>query len=67
MVLDGENHRVAGGHEGALLDGNQHLPEADLGCEGVAVVDDGVAIVTIPTIQLNTSTARQQYLSVELH
>ena len=57
MVLNGEDDGVAGGHKGALLDGYQHLSEADLGGEGVAMVDDGEAVVAIPTVQLDTSAS----------
>ena len=67
VVLNGEDDGVAGGHKGALLDGYQHLSEADLGGEGVAMVDDGEAVVAIPTVQLDTSASWQQNLSVQLH
>jgi len=54
VVLDGEDQRVWGGLEGVLLDGVNHVRKEQLGGEGVAVVDDGLAIVAIPAVQLNT-------------
>ena len=62
MILDGENNWVGGGDKSTFLDDNQHILEADLGGEGVSVVDYRIAIVTIPTIQFNTSTPREQNL-----
>ena len=62
MVLYGQDDGVGRGHEGALLDGHQHLAEADLGGEGVAVIDDRVAVVAVPAVQLHTSAAGQEDL-----
>ena len=62
MILDGENNWVGGGDKSTFLDDNQHILEADLGGEGVSVVDYRIAIITIPTIQFNTSTSREQNL-----
>ena len=50
MVLNGQNHRVGGVHEGALLDGDENLSEADLAGESVAVVDDGLPLTSIPAV-----------------
>ena len=50
MVLDGENNWVGGGDKRTFLYDNQDILEADLGGEGVSVVDYRIAIVTIPTI-----------------
>ena len=62
MVLDRENHRVGRGHEGAFFDGEEDLPEAYLGGEGVAVVDDREAVISVPAVQLDTAAAGQQDL-----
>ena len=62
MVLYGQDDGVGRGHEGALLDGHQHLAEADLGGEGVAVVDDREPVVPVPAVQLHTAAAGQQGL-----
>ena len=67
MILNGQNHRVGRVHEGALLDGDENLPEADLAGESVSVVDDGAAVVSIPAVQLHTPTASEKDLPVELH
>ena len=65
MVLNGQDHRVGRVDEGTLLDGNEDLPEADLAGEGVAVVDDRVAVVAVPAVQLHTSAAGQEDLKNE--
>ena len=67
MILNGQNHGVGRVDEGTLLDGNEDLPEADLAGEGVAVVDDGTPVVSIPAVQLHTATAGEEDLPVELH
>ena len=35
------------------------LPERDLGGEGVAVIDDGLAVIAVPAVEFNTSATAQ--------
>lgn len=67
MVLDGKNKWVWGGDKGTFLDDNQDIFEADLGGEGVSMVDYRIAIITIPAIQFDTSTPREQNLLQHEH
>ena len=67
MVLNGQDHRVGRVDEGTLLDCNEDFSEADLAGEGVAVVDDGTPVVSIPAVELHTATACEEDLPVELH
>ena len=67
MILNGQNHGVGRTDKGALLDCDENLPEADLAGEGVAVVDDGTAVVAIPAVELDTPAAGEEDLPVELH
>ena len=46
MHLEREHHRVSGGDEGEVGDGDDHILELDLGGEGQAVVDSGLAVGT---------------------
>ncbi len=62
MVLDREDDGVGGGEEGAFVDGVHDLTEGDLGCEGVTVVNHRITVISIPTIQLHTTTAREEDL-----
>ena len=41
-------------------------PEGDLGGKGSSVVDDGVTIVTVPTVEFYTPTSGQQDLRSEV-
>ena len=66
VVLDGEDDREGRGDEGGLPDGDHHLPEADLGGECVPVVDDRQTIVSVPAVQLDTTTPGKENLTVEL-
>lgn len=50
MVLDGEDDRIVGGDEGVVLDALHHVAELDLGGHGVAVVDEGVAVLPVPAV-----------------
>ena len=50
MVLDGEDDGIVGGDEGVLLDALHHVAELDLGGHGVAVIDEGIAVLSVPTI-----------------
>ena len=58
-VLDGEDDRQAGGDEGVRGDSLHDFPEGDLGGEGVAVVDDGLAVVAVPAVELDAAAAAQ--------
>ena len=50
MLLNGEDERVGRSHERMLLDGLDDIGEADLGGEGVAVIDYGLSVRTIPAV-----------------
>lgn len=46
--------------EGVVLDGLDDVPEEHSGCEGVAVVDDRLAVGTVPAVQLYAAAALHQ-------
>ena len=50
MVLNAQNNWQGRSNEGRLCYGLYHVPEGDLGGEGVAVVDDGRSIITVPAV-----------------
>lgn len=51
VILYRQDHRVWRGVEGIALDGVfEDIFQSDLAGEGVAVVDDGLTIVTVPYI-----------------
>ena len=50
MILDGEYQWIVGLLKGVLLAGRDHVPEEDPGGESVAVVDERLPIVPVPTI-----------------
>ena len=53
VVLDGQDQRVGGGGEGVGLDGvSQDVLEEELGGERPAVVNDRLAVSSVPTVQL---------------
>ena len=62
MILDGEYERGGWDDKCALFDGNQHLPKANLGGKRVTMVNDRVAIISIPTVKLDAPAARQENL-----
>ncbi len=62
MVLQGQNERVGRSNEGVLTDSINNILKLDLRSKSVAVIDDGLPSITVPTIQLYTSTPRTQYL-----
>ena len=53
MVLYGQDDGVLGGDEGVVVDRLDDVEKLDLGGEGVAVVDEGHAVRTVPTVQLD--------------
>ena len=62
MVLDGEDDGEGRRHERRLGDRLHDVPERDLGRQRVAVVDDGLAVVAVPAVQLDASATGQQDL-----
>ena len=50
MILDRKYQGKIRLLEGVLLAGSDHILKEDLGGERVAVVDDGLQVVAIPTI-----------------
>ena len=62
MVFDGEDDGQRGRDKGALGDGLDDVPEGDLGGEGVAVVDDGLAVVAVPAVELHATAAGEKDL-----
>ena len=44
--------------ECVLLAGLDHVPEEDLGGEGVAVVDDRLPVLPVPAVQLHAPAAQ---------
>ena len=62
MVLNGQDDRHGRGDERALCDGLHHVPERDLGGERVPVVDDGLPVIPVPTIELDAPASSQQDL-----
>ena len=65
VVLDGEDDREGRSDEGGLPDGDDHLPEADLGGECVPVVDDRQTVVSVPAVKFDTATPGKENLTVE--
>ena len=62
MILNWKDDGKWRGDKGRVGDGLDHLPERDLGGQGVAVVDDGVAAVAVPAVQFHAAAAGQQNL-----
>ena len=59
VVLDRQDDGEGRGDEGRLGDGLDDLPEGDLGGERVAVVDDGLAVVPVPAVELDAPAPSQ--------
>ena len=50
VLLDGQQERVLGRGKGVVFDRPDDIHELDFGSEGVAVVDDGLAVWAIPAV-----------------
>ena len=46
--------------EGVVFDGLDDISEEHFGCEGVAMVDDGLPARPVPTVELHAATALHQ-------
>jgi hypothetical protein len=64
MVLDAEDDGQFAALECALLDDVHNHAEAYLCGQRVAMVNQRESVVPVPTVQLNTTTAGQQNLTV---
>lgn len=64
VVLNAEYDRVRGGDEGRLGDRLHHFPERDFGRERVAVIDDGLSVVAVPTVQFHAAATGQEDLEI---
>ena len=67
MVFNGENDWIGRSYKGTAIDGFDHRSKGNLGGEGVAVVDERGAVVTVPAVQLDAAAACQQDLAVQLY
>lgn len=64
MVFQRKDDWVWGGVKGMKGDGMDDFPEKDFGREGIAMVDDGLTIGSIPAIQFNAAATSPQGLNV---
>jgi hypothetical protein len=62
MIVNGQNHWIRRCYKCASVDSFYHRSKWDLGGEGVAMVDDRRSIISIPTVQLNTTAASKKHL-----
>ena len=62
VILDGEDDGIRRCDEGRLGDRLHDLAKRDFRGERVAVVNDGLSVVAVPTVELDAATARLQYL-----
>mmetsp|Transcript_42309 Transcript_42309/g.122348 ORF Transcript_42309/g.122348 Transcript_42309/m.122348 type:complete len:796 (-) Transcript_42309:705-3092(-) len=64
MLLDGDDHRVLGGHEGMVRDGRDDILKEHLRGHGVPVLHDRLAAQPVPDIDLHRSATCTQDLDV---
>ncbi len=67
VLLEGEDDWILRRHKGVVSDALDDVIEPDLGGEGVAVVNDGVVVRTIPAVhykQTNKQTNKQAHTRI---
>lgn len=58
MVLQGQDNGKGRVDEGAFIDDLNDIFEADLGGEGVTMVNDWIPVISVPAVQLHATTSR---------
>jgi hypothetical protein len=62
VILNGQDHWIRRCYKCTAVDSFYHRSKWNLGGEGVAMIDERRAIISIPTVQLHTAAASKKHL-----